>query len=481
MQIYLNVRKRRFISWLFLLLVSGFLATSLVSYYVSKASITSSLIRTELPLTSDNILTEIQKELITPIFISSMMANNTFLRDWVIKGEKTPDEMVQYLNEIQKRYQVFTSFFVSDKTRVYYQTRGILKQVDIKNTRDSWYFRVRNMKPNYEINVDPDMANNDAWTIFINYRVFDYKKNFIGATGVGLTVNAVKQMVEKCQKTYQREIYFVKKDGNIVLFANNANMSGKSIHNIEGLGKQSETILKQDSGSYQYVRDGNKFLLNVRYIPELNWYLFVEKNENDALSTIRKVLYLNILICLLISSVVMFITVITINRYQKRLEDMATTDSLTGVYNRQSFEILVDQIIKESKRMKSIVSAMMIDIDYFKIINDTYGHACGDKVLKELVDIIHKNLRESDVICRWGGEEFLVILNNCSIDDAIEVSEKVRIAVENELFCGEKQITATISIGVTEYHDKLIIDEMINNADIALYNAKHAGRNIVSK
>jgi diguanylate cyclase (GGDEF)-like protein len=72
-------------------------------------------------------------------------------------------------------------------------------------------------------------------------------------------------------------------------------------------------------------------------------------------------------------------------------------------------------------------------------------------------------------------------LNNCSIDDAIEVSEKVRIAVENELFCGEKQITATISIGVTEYHDKLIIDEMINNADIALYNAKHAGRNIVSK
>jgi diguanylate cyclase (GGDEF)-like protein len=325
------------------------------------------------------------------------------------------------------------------------------------------------------------MANNDAWTIFINYRVFDYKKKFIGATGVGLTVNAVKQMVEKCQRTYKREIYFVKKDGNIVLFANNANMSGKSIYNIEGLGKQSDKILKRDSGSYQYVRDGNNFLLNVRYIPELNWFLFVEKNENDALSTIRKVLYLNILICLLISSVVMFITVITINRYQKRLEDMATTDSLTGVYNRQSFEILVEQIIKESKRMKSKVSAMMIDIDYFKIINDTYGHACGDRVLKELVNIIQKNLRESDVICRWGGEEFLVVLNNCNIDDAFEVSEKVRLAVENELFCGEKQITATISIGITEYHDKLIIDEMINNADIALYNAKHAGRNIVSK
>ncbi len=480
MQILLNVRKRRFITWLFVLLISGFLATSLVSYYVSKSSITSSLVRNELPLTSDNILTEIHKELITPIFISSMMASDTFLRDWVINGENKPDKVIQYLKEIQNRYSVFTSFFVSDKTKIYYQTRGILKKVDPKISLDEWYFRVKQLKTDYEINVDPDMANDDTWTIFINYRVFDYNKKFIGATGVGLTVNAVKKMVEKCQRMYNRDIYFVRRDGVIILFANNAKMYGQSIYNIEGLEKQASKILKSESGSYQYKRDGNNYLLNVRFIPELNWYIFVEKNENEALAVIRNVLYLNIGICLLISAIVLFITIVTINRYQQKLEEMATTDSLTGIYNRQAFAILVEQIIKEAKRMKSPVSALMIDIDFFKEINDEYGHLYGDQVLQGLTILIQGHLRESDVICRWGGEEFLIVLNSCNVSSAFEVAEKIRLAVDEATFCDEKTIKVTISIGVSEYNDKRSIDDMINNADIALYNAKNAGRNMSS-
>jgi len=102
-----------------LLLITGFVATSLASYYASRASLRSQIQLNELPLTSENIYSEIQKDLLPPIFISSLMANDTFLREWVIQGENDIDKITRYLNAIQKKYNTITSFFVSEKTRNY--------------------------------------------------------------------------------------------------------------------------------------------------------------------------------------------------------------------------------------------------------------------------------------------------------------------------------------------------------------------------
>ena len=195
-----------------LLLITGFLTTSLASYYVSLASLRSQITKKELPLTSDNIYSEIQKDLLSPIFISSLMANDIFLRDWIINGENDITQIIRYLKEIQDKYNTFTSFFVSEQTKTYYHADGILKKVKAEEERDRWYFRVKSMKSDYEINVDPDMANKDSMTIFINYRVRDYQNNFIGTTGVGLKVNAVKDLIKKYQESYGRNIYFVDKN-----------------------------------------------------------------------------------------------------------------------------------------------------------------------------------------------------------------------------------------------------------------------------
>ena len=210
-------RKNKLILIVSLLLITGFLATSLASYFASRSSLRSQITKKELPLTSDTIYSEIQRDLLRPIFISSLMANDTFLRDWVIQGEKDEEQIVRYLRAIHNNYNTFTSFFVSEQTKTYYQAKGILKKVSQNQARDDWYFRVRSMKPDYEINVDPDMANRDSMTIFINYRVFDYDKNFIGATGVGLKVCAVKDLIKKYQKSFDRNIYFIDKKGTITL------------------------------------------------------------------------------------------------------------------------------------------------------------------------------------------------------------------------------------------------------------------------
>lgn len=472
--------KQKLIGTLSILLALGFAATTLVNYYVSKASIRDSIVASELPLTSDNLYSEIQKDLIRPILISSMMASDTFLRDWVLAGESDVDKMTRYLREVKQRYGAFTSFFVSERSRVYYQTEGVLKKISRDEPRDVWYFRVREMKSPYEINMDPDLANKDALTIFINYRVLGYDGQYIGVTGVGLTVDAVRALINDYQKRYRRSVYFVDPQGHVALFGNDSQIAGSDIREIDGLRDIADRILKEGAGTFEYSSKGHDHLLNVRFIPELNWYLFVEQLEDEALKEIRNTLYLNLAISLIITAIVLLATSLTINRYQGQLEEMAMTDKLTGLANRQAFDLLIQQALSESRRNKTPLLAVLIDIDHFKEINDRLGHLAGDSVIQQVATVIKAALRESDIVCRWGGEEFLVMLKGPTADHGRPLAEKLRRAVETGAFHhGETVVPVTISLGIAAYINGETPDQLIARADKALYDAKNRGRNLV--
>lgn len=131
----------------------------MTSYFVARDSITAQISEETLPLTSDNVYSEIQRDLLRPVLISSLMASDTFLRGRALDGETEPEQIRQYLAEIQERYDTITAFFVSDTTRNYYHPTGILEQVDISTPEDAWYARVREMREPYEINVDSDTAD----------------------------------------------------------------------------------------------------------------------------------------------------------------------------------------------------------------------------------------------------------------------------------------------------------------------------------
>lgn len=470
-------RKNKLMLIISLLLITGFGATSLASYFVSRSSLRTQIIKRELPLTSDNIYSEIQRDLLRPIFISSLMANDTFLRDWVIQGEKDEKQIIRYLKEIRNKYNAFTSFFVSEQTRIYYQSKGILKKVKQSQERDIWYFRVRSMESDYEINIDPDMANKDSMTIFINYRVFDYHKNFIGAAGVGLTVSAVKELIKKYQKDYDRKIYFVDTKGNITLHGSNLINNAKPISKIRGISSIADEVLSKPSGSFGYKREGKTVHLNTRYIPEFDWYLLVEQTEEKAIKQILRALLINLAICAVITSVVLVLTNLTISSYQRRLEKMATIDKLTGIYNRQAFDIIIHQVLKEIQRKNFSLSVILFDIDHFKNVNDEFGHLAGDAAIKNIVKISKSAIRESDVLCRWGGEEFLILLKECSLDDAYKISEKIRETVRKTPTVYEgKKIVATISLGVSRYHPSEQEDSLLSRVDKLLYKAKQNGR-----
>lgn len=462
-----------------LLLTSGFFATTLFGYFVSKQAIHDAIIVQDLPLTASNIYSEIQKDLVRPVLISSTMANDTFLRAWILKGESNVADMARYLNEMKERYGAFSSFFVSDKSAIYYTGEGVLKRVSPNEPRDAWYYRVRDMKQDYEINVDPDLANADALTIFINYRVFDFSGNYIGATGIGLTVDAVRRLINDYQQRFQRTIYFVNKEGQVVLFGNQTNRA-PDLRATPGLGPLVDRILKEKTGSYQYLVKGDNHILNVNYLPELKWYLFVEQNEEQALAGIRRTLYTNLAISLVVTLIVLFLTHLVLSRYQHRIEEMASTDKLTGLLNRHAFAILMDKLMAEHHRVPQPIAMLLTDIDNFKEINDRHGHQAGDKVLGSVAAMLLHDQRQSDIAVRWGGEEFLLVLRGCDLAEAARIAENLRQKIAaTPIAVNGRQANVTVSIGVSEYDESELPDQTVDRADAALYVAKKAGRNRV--
>jgi diguanylate cyclase (GGDEF)-like protein len=171
-----------------------------------------------------------------------------------------------------------------------------------------------------------------------------------------------------------------------------------------------------------------------------------------------------------------------LNQRQQQLQEQARTDSLTGINNRRQFYRLGEPEIGRSHRYGRPLSLLILDVDHFKQVNDTYGHGIGDQLLIALASGLEQSLRSSDVPARFGGEEFVVLMPETSFDIAVEIAERLRVmATERTVVTptGEK-VSVTISIGVSSLQpEDTDLDQMIKRADRALYRAKEAGRNRV--
>jgi len=312
------------------ILAIGFIAVNLAHYHISRESVRSALINNELPLTSNNIYSEIQVSLLRPIYISSLMANDTFLKDWMIDGEKDLDKIVKYLDEIKNRYAVSSTFLVSANSRNYYHFEGILKTVSPNVPKDGWFFSMAAHDGNYRVDVDSNEANRNTLTIFVNHKLYDYQGNFIGVTGLGLDVVSVAAMIERYKHDYHRHIYFVDRTGQVKSHPDEAMIDKANILTMPGIAAVAPTLLAGKDGFLTYANKGDAFLLSYRYIPELDWFLLVEQTENEALAPIRRSLFLNLAISAVVTLLVLLISAIAVRRFQTRLELMAKTDKLTA-------------------------------------------------------------------------------------------------------------------------------------------------------
>ncbi len=176
----------------------------------------------------------------------------------------------------------------------------------------------------------------------------------------------------------------------------------------------------------------------------------------------------------------------------RKTQELAITDDLTRLYVQRFFKERIEEEFNRSKSYGLPLSLIMIDIDHFKKINDTYGHSCGDELLKQLAILLRKRARETDIVTRYGGEEFAILMIQTSLEDAFQVAEEIRKIIKDEVFTIENpekvllkhllRIKITVSIGVAEISENINnFMELINSADSALYKAKNSGRDRVEK
>jgi diguanylate cyclase (GGDEF)-like protein len=172
---------------------------------------------------------------------------------------------------------------------------------------------------------------------------------------------------------------------------------------------------------------------------------------------------------------------ITHNKILKdKMARLASTDILTGVYNRMQFDRFLNAQIDKSRRYSEPFSVIYIDIDHFKKVNDKYGHATGDEVLKTFAGILQNENRISDILARYGGEEFVIIAYNANLQNANKHAERLLQAVRNHSF--NKVGNVTCSMGVAEFHRETdSASTLLKRADTALYKAKESGRNRIER
>lgn len=161
----------------------------------------------------------------------------------------------------------------------------------------------------------------------------------------------------------------------------------------------------------------------------------------------------------------------------RSLEQLASTDLLTSAWNRRHFQKVVEGEIHRSTRYGHPVSLLLLDIDHFKRVNDTFGHPVGDQVLRDVANCIRSTVRLSDSLTRWGGEEFLVLMPNTGLSSSTALAERIRECIATHTFDGIGAVTA--SIGVAEYLPSNSLDQWVDRADRAMYRAKDKGRNQV--
>jgi len=461
-----------------ILLFTGFFATSFFSYKIATDLAKNELKYKSLPLSSDNIYSEIQRDLLKPNLVSSLMAQDTFMINWMLDGEKDLSQITTYLSTIKDKFNTSSSFLVSEKTKNYYYPKGILKKISPNEERDIWFYRVQNIVDDYESNIDIDLAANDSITIFTNYKVKDFDGKFLGVAGVGLKTSQVSTLLKTYKEKYNHEIYLVNKDNKILISSKNTKEVKSS--NVF-INKIINDFNKKEISTYEYYKDNNKYILNIRFIDKLNLYLCIEAKEGYFIEELKKTFYINIVIFSILILIIMIFIIIYIKHEHQLLKDIAKTDKLTSLYNRNNFDLIFEELFNSQRKDEKNLTILLFDVDNFKKINDEFGHLVGDKVLIEIANIFKSTFRNSDTLVRWGGDEFVALLPKIKKEKAYQLTNKLSENInKSKILHSLTNQVITISAGLRSKEEEKSKEELFSKVDNNLYKAKQKGKNTIT-
>jgi len=462
------------------LLVAMSVSLSVINYVISLQSTQKQLEERSLPLTVDNIYTEIQKHIIEPNLVSSMMAHDTFLKEWLINDEADVDKISNYLETIKNKYGMFTTFLVSEKTGNYYTSDGFIEKVKEDDPNNAWYFAFRKFPKAHEINLDFNSNIDQEMIMFINHKIMDEQFHMIGATGIGLKISYINDMLKRFRQQYRFKVLFLNEEGKVVLNERGIHAI-KYLREVPELNALREDIVSKSGSVLRYDKEGETYLLNTKYIPELDLYLLVEAEVAQFTEEVKQTFYINLILSLLVTGLITSIILMAVKSHHRDLEYLANNDTMTNLPNRRAFNEEFHRLFLLHKRNANPVALLFFDVDDFKQINDTLGHHAGDRALVRIAELLKESVRESDLTARWGGEEFIVAFIDTGVEDAYAIAEKIRESIENDAVLYQiANHSVTASFGLTGFIVNDTIDTLLKRVDDALYEAKANGKNKIA-
>ncbi|MDC7231665.1 MAG: diguanylate cyclase [Spirochaetales bacterium] len=324
-------------------------------------------------------------------------------------------------------------------------------------------------------------------------------ETFIGIISADVFMNDISEWLRNKMSGEDVYTYLIDPEGTVIVHTLRPELVGTNLYRdsrlydsfflrMEGFLEYFEEVKNTSQVvKMEYTAAGKKTRGIIRKVEDGDWYLSVAAIEEKNLVNFIRLNGKSILFNLLILSVIITLLhlvmriKIELEHKNKLLTIDNESDFLTGIYNRRYFNLYIEQLWENGAEDNSEVSLLMMDIDHFKGYNDTYGHIKGDEVLIEVTDIINHTIRKQDVFSRYGGEEFVLVLNQVTPDDVQKIASKIVEAVYERNIVNSSsplgRITISIGIASMKGEEKIGVRQFIHKADQALYSAKEEGRN----
>lgn len=420
-------------------------------------------------------LSLIVDELMQPLHISQTLAKSTELK-YLMNADTIDEEAVfESLERLQSEFDMYF-FIASEKSRKQYNSDGT--KLDLIEGQVNWYFKYKDAP----VNAIADIGKWEDARFFIDLKINDENGEFLGFFGTGQRLNSFLSIFKEYKKQHGYDFIFVDQEQNITLSSAPellaANSTFKNLADLEWYKRVVDENNSNVSLNNMLIQqNGQDFLIAEVGIEAFDWTLYLLSPLQARQTEISRAFIFSI-VSLLVVIFALFILIYNLLYYFKRdMQKNSQVDSLTKLPNRNRIELCYADILDKGHNL----SLILVDIDHFKSVNDSHGHNAGDTVLRQASDLLSKELRSDDIIGRWGGEEFVILLPDTSPDQAYEVAQKLRhrLAQMTTITAGSVAVQITASFGVSYTETMRPMVELLASADDALYQAKRDGRNLV--
>ena len=411
----------------------------------------------------------VNEELLKPLHIAQTIGEAKTFNTLLDTADIDEPKLVEILKTLESQFDL-TFFAASEKARKQYLSNG--NTIDLVEGKVFWYFEA--VEQDRELIADLGQVGDVH--LYFDFKIRNDQDEFLGFVGVGKSLEQFIERFEQHKAQYGYDFLFIN-DRNQIMLTSVADLvvTDAVIPTLDALPWYQALGGSDDELNSTLVSvDGEDFLISQINIVELDWKLLLLIPLEARQAQITKTFVTNTVLIVTLVVILFLLMFWLMLLYKRNLEKSIDMDPLSGLPNRT----FVHKRYQQFRRMNAQLSVIMVDIDRFKSINDTYGHNTGDEVIQAVSRILTEEVRDQDVVGRWGGEEFIMLVPSPDKELAKTIAERARTRLEKATF-GSKHhdLHVTASFGMTHGPSSMPLAELLAVADAALYEAKKQGRN----